>query len=87
MSQGPIEFLYTLRLLAALLVILCHLSCSFLPELYFQDRSTGAFSDLWLKGPLNAVTNGWATVDFFFRRTRTAPVFPSPAERETGRGP
>lgn len=53
-----------LRAIGAILVIMCHLACSFLPEAYFVGRNV-QFDLIWNNTPLNVFTSGPAAVQFF----------------------
>ncbi len=54
------------RGLAAISVFLCHISCLFLPGLYFANSYSNVFENVWRDSPLNCLTNGDLAVQFFF---------------------
>ena len=61
-----LPYLESLRGVAAIFVLLNHLSCVFWNNLYTEQISATAFEKLWIKSPLNAITNGNLPVQFFF---------------------
>ena len=61
-----IEYIDGIRGVASILVILCHLACVFLPFLYFSNKATTVFAEIWIKSPLNVLTNGNTAVQCFF---------------------
>ena len=65
-SHNRIEHIDGIRGIASIFVILCHLSCVFLPELYFLDKAHSKFDYFWLNTPLNVITNGNTAVHCFF---------------------
>ena len=56
-KTGRIVYLDGFRGISSVLVILCHLSCVFLPGLYFLEKADSQFEVLWLNTPLNVITN------------------------------
>ena len=63
---GRIGYLDSIRGLASVLVIWCHLACVFIPGLYFFEKANTTFEKIWLLTPLNVLTNGDAAVQCFF---------------------
>lgn len=61
-----LDFIDSLKGMAAIGVFLCHWSCSFIPGLYFDDRSNTLFERAWRGSPLNILTNGNIGVQIFF---------------------
>lgn len=54
-----------IRGIASLFVVFCHLACVFLPQLYYYDQDS-AISRIWINTPLNIITNGRFSVQWFF---------------------
>ena len=61
-----IGYLDSIRGIASVLVIWCHLACVFIPGLYFFEKANTPFEKTWLLTPLNVLTNGDAAVQCFF---------------------
>ncbi|MBQ6160876.1 MAG: acyltransferase [Oscillospiraceae bacterium] len=61
-----LNYLDSLRGLAAFGVVFCHLACVFWNALYYEENAATVFEQIWNKTPLNAITNGNLPVQFFF---------------------
>ncbi len=61
-----LDFIDSLKGVAAIGVFLCHWSCSFIPGLYFDDRSNTLYETVWRGSLLNILTNGNIGVQMFF---------------------
>lgn len=65
-SVERLDYIDGLKGMAAVFVVFCHLACVFSPGLYFIDQATTKFERVWLQTPLNILTNGNFSVQFFF---------------------
>jgi len=65
-NKKDLQYIFGIRGIAAILVVFCHISCVFLPGLYYLDKANSFFEKLWLLSPLNIFTNGNAAVQCFF---------------------
>lgn len=65
-NDDRINYIDGLKGLLAVLVVFCHLSCVFLPGLYYLEKASNNFELTWINSPLNIITNGTFSVQFFF---------------------
>ena len=61
-----LEYVDGIKGIAAILVVLCHLVCVFLPEFYRYSENYHIISRIWILTPLNIFTNGAFPVECFF---------------------
>lgn len=65
-TNNRIRYIDAIRGIATLFVVFCHISCVFLPGLYYEEVAKTPFEKVWLSSPLNIITNGNAAVQCFF---------------------
>lgn len=63
---GRIDWITSLRGIAAITVVLCHWSNIFYPQLFSEQLAESTFEIVWRHTPLNALNNGSYGVQFFF---------------------
>lgn len=65
-SIDRLTYVDGIRGIASMLVVLCHLACVFVPELYLPKGEISVLEKIWLNTPLNIFTNGNFAVQCFF---------------------
>lgn len=63
--EKRIGYIDGMKGIGAVLVVLCHLACAFVPALYYPYLNSN-FETIWHGTPLNVLTNGNAAVQMFF---------------------
>lgn len=65
-GRDRLDYLDGIRGIASIFVVFCHIVCVFLPQFYYYDKADSAISQFWLNTPLNIITNGRFSVQWFF---------------------